>query len=69
MMDGGIGKKNRRESSMMGMNVGLMEKRQTSRQTLRDTSSSRVPEELSSFAQQQRARESTPERKQLQPLY
>ena len=57
------GKRNRRESSMMGMNYGLVNQRQASRQTLRDTSSSRIPEAFESYAAQQRAREATPERR------
>jgi RalA-binding protein 1 len=57
------GKRNRRESSMIGMNYGLVNQRQTSRQTLRDTSSSRIPDSFESFAAQQRAREATPERR------
>ena len=48
---------------MMGMNYGLVNQRQASRQTLRDTSSSRIPESFESFAAQQRAREATPERR------
>jgi RalA-binding protein 1 len=63
----GVSKKNRRESSMMGMNFGVVNQRQTSRQTLRDTSSSRIPEAFESFASQQRAREATPERRFQQP--
>jgi RalA-binding protein 1 len=59
----GVGKKSRRESSMMGTNYGLVNQRQTSRHTLRDTSSSRIPEAFESFAQQQRNREATPERR------
>ncbi|KIW03338.1 uncharacterized protein PV09_05548 [Verruconis gallopava] len=59
----GSSKKNRRESSMMGPNFGLVNQRQASRQTLRDTSSSRIPEAFESFAAQQRAREATPERR------
>jgi RalA-binding protein 1 len=56
-------KRNKRESSMIGMNYGLANQRQSSRQTLRDTSGSRVPEAFESFAAQQRAREATPERR------
>jgi RalA-binding protein 1 len=42
-LDTGDSKRGRRESAMMGMQIGLVGQRQTSRQTLRDTSSSRVP--------------------------
>lgn len=53
---------------MMGMNYGLVNQRQASRQTLRDTSSSRISEAFESFATQQRGREATPERRyQQQP--
>lgn len=55
-----ISKKGRRESSMMGVNLGLMNQRQTSRLTLRDTSNSRIPEQ---HEEQQRDRGS-PERQQ-----
>lgn len=39
----GDSKRGRRESAMMGMQIGLVGQRQAGRQTLRDTSSSRVP--------------------------
>jgi RalA-binding protein 1 len=57
------GKKGMRESSMMGLNYGLVSQRQTSRQPSRDTSNGRIPEAFESFAQQQRGREATPERR------
>jgi hypothetical protein len=56
----GNSKKNRRESSVMGMNVGLMNQRQPSRQTLRDTSSSRTSDKAPLHFD--RGREATPER-------
>ena len=60
---GGGNKQSRRESSMMGANHGLVNQRSMNRLTLRDTSSSRIPEQFQSFAAQQRAREATPERR------
>jgi RalA-binding protein 1 len=56
-------KKNRRESSMMGVNLGLMNQRQTSRQTLRDTSSSRQGPVYAD-----RDRESPPRERQAAPV-
>lgn len=56
-------KRKKRESSMIGMNYGLANQRKPSRNTLRDTSSSRVPEALESYAAQQRARDATPEQR------
>jgi hypothetical protein len=56
----GNSKKNRRESSMMGTNVGLMNQRQPSRQTLRDTSDSRTSDRAPLHFD--RGREVTPER-------
>ncbi|TID27578.1 RhoGAP domain-containing protein [Venturia nashicola] len=53
-----ISKKGRRESSMMGVNHGLMNHHQTSRHNLRDGSNSRIPEQ---HEEQQRNRGS-PER-------
>lgn len=69
---GGSSKKNRRESSMMGINVGLMNQRQPSRQTLRDTSNSRQGVRDTSGNRQQdkapsfadRDRENPPEQRQ-----
>lgn len=59
----GGNKKNRRESSMMGMNVGLVNQRQPSRQNMRDTSGSRGPDKA-------RDREAPPERQPAPvPLY
>jgi hypothetical protein len=59
-------KKGRRESSMMGVNLGLMNQRQTSRLTLRDTSNSRIPEQASTN-DEQRDRGS-PERQPKAPI-
>lgn len=62
-----ISKKGRRESSMMGVNLGVMNQRQTGRPTLRDTSNSRIPEQTSAYDEQQRDRGS-PERQRQAPL-
>jgi RalA-binding protein 1 len=56
----GNSKKNRRESSMMGVNVGLINSRQTSRQTLRDTSNGRTSDKGQLYSD--RGRDGTPER-------
>lgn len=59
-----ISKKGRRESSMMGVNLGLMNQHQTSRPNLRDSSNGRIPEQ---YENQQRDRGS-PERQQKAPV-
>jgi len=62
-----VSKKGRRESSMMGLGVGLVNQRQTSRQTLRDTSSSsQISEQAQMY--EQHDRDTTPERQKAAPV-